>query len=141
MELEQRDKQLIALLKQNGRESVVSLSKKLGVSRATVQNRIEMLERRKIIKGFTVLFDDEYDKRLLRVLMSVNLRAGVSRKVIENLRSRPEVTKILSVSGIYDLVIELTVETTVELDRQVDDIREIEGIEHTITSVVLADYH
>ena len=141
MELEQRDKQLIALLKQNGRESVVSLSKKLGVSRATIQNRIEMLERRKIIKGFTVLFDDEYDSRLLRALMSVNLRAGVSRKVIENLRTRPQVTKILSVSGVYDLMIELTVETTIELDRQVDDIREIEGIEHTVTSIILADYH
>ncbi|MEH6446036.1 MAG: Lrp/AsnC family transcriptional regulator [Oceanospirillaceae bacterium] len=141
MELEQRDKQLIALLKQNGRESVVSLSKKLGVSRATVQNRIEMLERRKIIKGFTVLFDDEYDKRLLRVLMSINLRAGVSRNVIKNLRLRPQVTKILSVSGIYDLMVEITVETTIELDQQIDDIREIDGIEDTITSVVLADYN
>ncbi|MFT5706705.1 MAG: DNA-binding Lrp family transcriptional regulator [Oceanospirillaceae bacterium] len=141
MDLEQRDKQLIALLKQNGRESVVSLSKKLGVSRATVQNRIEMLERRKIIKGFTVLFDDEYDKRLLRVLMSINLRAGVSHNVIKDLRIRPEVTKILSVSGIYDLVIEITVETTVELDFQIDNIREIEGIENTTTCVILADYH
>jgi DNA-binding Lrp family transcriptional regulator len=141
MELEQRDRELIALLLQNGRESVVSLSKKLGVSRATVQNRIDTLQRRKIIKGFTVLFNDEYEKRLLRVLMSANLRAGTSRTVIKNLRTRPQVTKILSVSGVYDLVIELTVETTVELDKQVDDIREIEGIENTITSVILADYY
>ena len=140
MELEARDKQLIALLQKNGRESVVSLSKKLGVSRATIQSRIELLERRKVIKGFTVLFDDDYDQRLLRVLMSINLKAGVSRRVIETLRTIPQVTKILSVSGVYDLVVELTVETTIELDKQVDDIREIEGIEHTITSIVLADY-
>jgi DNA-binding Lrp family transcriptional regulator len=67
--------------------------------------------------------------------------AGVSRKVVEHLRVRPQVTKILSVSGIYDLMIELTVETTQELDKQVDDIREIEGIENSVTSIVLADYH
>ena len=141
MELESRDKLLIALLKQNGRESVVSLSKKLGVSRATVQSRIELLERRKVIKGFTVVFDDEYESRLLRAVMAVNLKAGVSRRVVEHLRGRPQVTKILSVSGIYDLMIELTVETTQELDKQVDDIREIEGIENSVTSIVLADYH
>jgi DNA-binding Lrp family transcriptional regulator len=141
MQLDERDKQLISLLQKNGRESVVSLSKQLGVSRATIQNRIEMLERRKIIKGFTVLFDDEYQNRLLRVLMSINLKAGVSRHVIKALKHRPLVTKILSVSGIYDLIIEITVQTTIELDTEIDDIRELEGIEQTITSVVLADYH
>ena len=140
MELEPRDKQLIALLKKNGRESVVSLSKKLGVSRATVQNRIETLERRKVIKGFTVLFDDEYDNRLLRVLISITLQAGTARTVIEQLRPKPEVTRMLSVSGTYDLVIELTVENTVELDKQIAEIREIEGIKETITSIILADY-
>ena len=61
--------------------------------------------------------------------------------MVEHLRVRPQVTKILSVSGIYDLMIELTVETTQELDKQVDDIREIEGIENSVTSIVLADYH
>lgn len=141
MKLEQRDKQLIALLQQDGRESVVSLSKKLGISRATVQSRIETLQRRKIIKGFTVIFDEEYDKRLLHAVMMMNLKAGVSRRIVENLRTRPHVTKILSVSGIYDLMIEITVETTLELDKEIDDIREIEGIENTLTSVVLADYY
>jgi len=140
MELEQRDKELLSLLQQNGRASVVSLSKKIGVSRATVQNRIETLQRRKIIKGFTVIYNEEYENRLLRVLMSVNLRAGASPEVVEDLRSRPQVTKILSVSGIYDLMLEITVETTVELDKQVDSIRQIDGVENTISAVILADY-
>jgi len=140
MELDNRDRQLIVLLQQNSRESVVSLSKKLGISRATVQNKIDALQRRKIIKGFTVVFDDEYDQRLIRVLMSINLRAGVSRRIISELRKNTHVTKILSVSGLYDLVIEITVQTTLQLDEQVDDIREIDGIEHTITSIILADY-
>jgi DNA-binding Lrp family transcriptional regulator len=74
MELESRDKKLIALLKQNSRESVVSLSKKLSVSRAIIQSRIELLERRKIIKGFTVVFDEEYENWLLRAIMAVNLK-------------------------------------------------------------------
>lgn len=140
MQIDERDKQLIALLKKNGRESVVSLSKQLGVSRATVQNRIELLERRKVIKGFTLVMDDDYQKRLLRVLMSINLQAGVSRKIVKALQTRPLVTKILSVSGSYDLIIEITVETGIELDKEIDDIREMEGIEQTVTSVVLAEY-
>jgi len=140
MELDDRDRQLIAILQKNSREPIVSLSKQLGVSRATVQNRIELLQRRGVIKKFTIEFDQQFDRRLLKAQMLMNLQAGVSRKVIKNLRQRPQVSAVMSVSGSYDLIAELTVEASSELDQLVDDIREIEGIEKTITCVVLSKY-
>ena len=140
MELDARDKQLIALLQANSRESVVSLGKQLGVSRTTIQNRIETLQRRGIIKKFTIDFDQQYERRLLKAQMLINLRPGVSRKVIKILQQRPQITAIMSVSGIYDLIVELTVEASSELDQLVDDIRETEGIERTISCVVLSKY-
>jgi DNA-binding Lrp family transcriptional regulator len=140
MELDARDKQLITLLQGNSRESVVSLGKQLGVSRTTIQNRIDTLVRRGIIKKFTIDFDAHYERRLLKAQMLINLRAGVSRKVIRILQKRPQITAIMSVSGIYDLIIELTVDASSELDQLVDDIRETEGIERTISCVILSKY-
>ena len=103
MELDARDKHLIALLQANARESVVSLGKQLGVSRTTVQNRIEALERRGVIKKFTIEFDQQYQRRILKAQMLINLRAGVSRRVIKELQKIPQISGIKSVSGIYDL--------------------------------------
>lgn len=140
MELDARDRQLIALLQNNARESIVSLGKKLNVSRTTVQNRIDALVRRKVIKKFTIEFDQQYQRRLLKAQMLINLRAGVSRRVIRELQKITQISSIKSVSGIYDLMIEITVEASCELDQLVDDIREIEGIEKTISCLELSNY-
>lgn len=140
MELDDRDKQLIALLRENSREPIVNLAKKIGVSRTTVQNRIEALERKKVIKKFTIEFDEKYQQRLLKAQMLINLTPGVSRTVIKTLQKRPQITSILSVSGIYDLIVELSVEASFELDALVDDIRETPGIIATTSCIVLSKY-
>lgn len=140
MELDDRDRQLIALLQNNSRESVVSLGKKLNVSRTTIQNRIDVLMRRKVIKKFTIEFDEHYQSRLLKAQMLINLKAGVSRRVIKELQKLPQISAIKSMSGIYDLMVEISVEASSELDQLVDDIREIEGIEKTISCLELSNY-
>ncbi|BCE02995.1 Lrp/AsnC family transcriptional regulator [Marinicellulosiphila megalodicopiae] len=140
MDIDKRDQALIALLQKNSRTPIIELAKALSVSRTTVQNRIETLQRRGIIKGFTIEFDPEYNLKLLKAQMLINLTPGVSRTVIKQLQAKPQITSIMSVSGIYDLIIELTVEASSQLDQLVDDIREINGIEKTISCVVLSKY-
>ena len=140
MALDERDQQLIALLRVNSRESVVGLAKQLGVSRTTVQNRIVALERKKVIKKFTIEFDETYQRQLLKAQMLINLRPGVSRAVIKELQNIRQVTSIMSVSGLYDLIVELSVEASFELDALVDDIREISGIIATTSCIVLSKY-
>ncbi|MCJ8313087.1 MAG: Lrp/AsnC family transcriptional regulator [Saccharospirillaceae bacterium] len=140
MDLDQRDQALISLLKANSRTPIIELAKQLAVSRSTVQNRIETLQRRGIIKKFTIEFDQDYERKLLKAQMLVNLTAGVSRQVIKQLQQYPQITSIMSVSGVYDLIVELTVEASSQLDQLVDDIRETKGIEKTVTCVVLSKY-
>jgi len=48
------DLTLIALLRENARASTADLARRLGVSRTTVQSRIEKLEKRGVIEGYTV---------------------------------------------------------------------------------------
>jgi DNA-binding Lrp family transcriptional regulator len=52
--LDATDEKLLKLLTANSREGTSSLARKLGLSRSTVQDRINKLVDRKVIAGFTV---------------------------------------------------------------------------------------
>ena len=64
--LDDLDKQLLQLLSADAREPNASLARKLGVSRATVQNRIDRLKHRGIIHGFTLKLDKGYAASRIR---------------------------------------------------------------------------
>lgn len=52
--MDEIDRQLIALLRQDARSSVATLAHRLGVSRGTVTNRLRKLEDEQVIVGYTV---------------------------------------------------------------------------------------
>src|SRR6516162_8855226 len=52
--MDDTDRRLIALLRDNGRSPVATLAHRLKVSRGTVQNRIDRLTADGVIGGFTV---------------------------------------------------------------------------------------
>ncbi|NYH25366.1 DNA-binding Lrp family transcriptional regulator [Paraburkholderia bryophila] len=54
MNLDDVDRQLLSLLRDDARMSVVALAKQLRISRATVQNRLTRLEQNGVIVGYTV---------------------------------------------------------------------------------------
>jgi DNA-binding Lrp family transcriptional regulator len=53
--LDDLDRKLIALLRDDARSSIAMLAKKLGVARGTVQNRIARLEKDGTISRITLL--------------------------------------------------------------------------------------
>lgn len=56
-QLDELDRNLVALLQANARESVANLARQLGVARTTVVARIERLERTGVIAGYSVRLD------------------------------------------------------------------------------------
>ncbi|MDP1159818.1 Lrp/AsnC family transcriptional regulator, partial [Klebsiella variicola] len=60
--LSQADRDLITLLRENARASTAELARRLGVSRTTVQSRIERLEARGIIIGYGVRLAPDYEQ-------------------------------------------------------------------------------
>lgn len=52
--MDDTDRRLLALLRKDARTPVITLAKELKVSRATVQNRINKLERDGVILGYTI---------------------------------------------------------------------------------------
>lgn len=57
--LTELDKKILAALTHDGRASWVSLARQFSVSRATIQNRVEAMQVRNIIRGYTVIADPD----------------------------------------------------------------------------------
>ena len=133
------DRRLLALLRSDSRASVAALAAKLKVSRGTVQNRIDrMMRPGGAIQGFTVRTRPELEESRIRAIMGIAIEGERSAAVIKALRGLPEVDKIHTTNGRWDLIAELDTATLAEFSRTLDQIRTVEGIASTETSILLA---
>lgn len=134
------DRQLISLLRDNARLPVVELARKLRVARATVQNRIARLEREGTIVGYTVRLRPEGEQHGIRAMMSIAIDGHHGEQVLRLLRGHPQVVALHTTNGRWDLLAELRADTLEAFDTLLNAIRAIEGIASTETSILLSTH-
>ena len=132
------DRDLIALLRADSRKPAAALAAALGVSRGTIQNRIERLTREGVIQGFTIKTRPDVEANRVRAVMTIAIEGERSGAVVRSLRGFPEVSAVHTTNGRWDLVAEIDVETLSDFSAALDRIRQIEGIASTETSILLA---
>jgi len=135
--LDDKDLNLIALLRTNARIPVVNLAKSLGVSRATVQNRINKLERDGVILGYTVKLSADAQSHPVRLFMNILCEAKSEPAVIKRLRGYPEVIAIHHTTGHWDVIADIRAQSLPSLNSIMGEIRLIKGIVQTETNVLL----
>jgi DNA-binding Lrp family transcriptional regulator len=137
--LDDLDRRLLALLRADSRTPVASLAAALSVSRGTVQNRIARMQKPGgAIQGFTVRTTPEMEASRVRAIMTIAIEGERSGAVVKALRGFPEVAKVHTTNGRWDLIAELDTETLAVFSRTLDQIRLIDGIASTETSILLA---
>jgi len=132
------DRQLIALLRADARTPVATLAKRLGVSRGTVQNRIERLMRQGEVLGFTLRLPPQAEAQRVRAVMAIAVEGERSSAVVAALRGFPEIEAVHTTNGRWDLLAELSADSLAAFSRALDGIRQIKGIATTETSILLA---
>ncbi|MDX8455281.1 Lrp/AsnC family transcriptional regulator [Mesorhizobium sp. VK9D] len=138
MHISDKDRQLLALLSENARAPTAVIARKLNLSRTTVQARIERLEQEGVIAGYGVRLSDSYEHGLVRAHVMIVLKTKALGRVVQMLRALPEVMSVHSVSGGFDLIAEVAATSISELDRTIDVIGEVEGVEKTQSSIILS---
>jgi DNA-binding Lrp family transcriptional regulator len=71
--LDDTDRALLALLRDNARAPTSELARRLKLSRTTVQSRMARLERERVIAGYTIAVGDEAEAALVRALVLISL--------------------------------------------------------------------
>ena len=136
--LDATDRALLALLRDDARAPTAQLARRLGLSRTTVQSRIEKLQRVGVIAGFTVTVADDLEARLVRAHVLITLAPKRSAAIEVALRRIDEVRVLHSVSGPFDLIAIVAAGSIGELDLLIDRIGALEGVERTTSAIVLA---
>jgi DNA-binding Lrp family transcriptional regulator len=136
--MDELDRELVAILRADSRKPVAAIAQALKVSRGTVQNRIDRLIARGDIQGFTIRAQPEAEANRVRAIMTIAIEGERSAAVVKALRGFPEVERLSTTNGRWDLVAELDVATLSDFSRTLDAIRQIEGIASTETSILLA---
>lgn len=131
------DRELLRLLSGDARRSAAELARELGVSRATIQNRIDKLKANGTIARFTVKLGGLVENALVDALVLLKLAPGDSRRIIDQLRRIPEVQSLGSVNGVFDLVLELRTSSHQRLDTVLMDIRRMPMVAETNSCIRL----
>jgi DNA-binding Lrp family transcriptional regulator len=138
--MDDTDRELISLLRDNARTPVVALAKKLRVARATVQNRLARLEKDGTIVGYTLRLRPNAEAPRIRALMTVAVEGNLATEVLNALRGHPNVYSLHTTNGRWDIVAELRADTLEVFDQVLNAIRRISGIATTETSILLSTH-
>jgi DNA-binding Lrp family transcriptional regulator len=138
MPLSAADEQLLAVLREDARASTAQIARRLGVSRTTVQGRIERLQRDGVIRGYTVRVDERHEHGYIRAHIMITVLPKQMPQVVKALQAIAEVRELHSVSGPYDLVALGVTASVGDMDVLTDRIGALDGVGRTTSAIVLA---
>ncbi len=138
--MDEKDEEILRILVEDGRRSVVDISEELEIPRATVQQRLKRLVETGVIRKFVAIPD--YSK----VGKQVAAYVFVTFKSEENVSQRnlwveasklPGVYEVSAISGEWDALLKVRAGSVEEIATLVvDRLRATKGIEKTETCVV-----
>jgi len=130
--MDEIDRKIIEILKEDARKAYTDIAKKVGLSEGAVRKRVQDLVKSGVIRRFTV---------------SVGVKEGVRAITLISAASTPEISaKIMKLEGVeavyeitgqYDIAVLLSAANIEEINQCVDKIRSIDGITNTNTMIIL----
>ena len=132
------DNQIIALLKRNACMLVTQMARELGVSRVTIDAHKIKMETSGVISGYTVKLGTEEFRHKVSGWILISVQANKEEHAIEKMIGTPEITRLHTTNGKWDLAAEIQVPTLEHFDAVISKLRQIDGITETDTSLLLS---
>jgi DNA-binding Lrp family transcriptional regulator len=138
IQIDDTDRALIAALRENARSPAAVLARRLGLSRTTVQSRLERLERGGVITGYTVKLTEAHERGQILAYVMITVAPKQSAAVVQVVRGLAAVRLLQSVSGPFDLIALIAAPSVAEVDQVIDAIGMLEGVDRTTSSIVMS---
>jgi DNA-binding Lrp family transcriptional regulator len=131
------DKAILRILKDNARESFVKMAEVLGTSEGTIRARLKRLQDDGLIRKFTIQTAGSNVKALIEISLETNVEmAGVSKQI----QRWDGVERVLEVTGEHDIVVVIDVASTAELNDIIERIRQFKEVQTTRSRLILREY-
>ena len=136
--MDEIDQRLVTILRHDARRGISELASELKLSRATVRSRIEKLEGRGDIVGYTVVLRSDAVSMPVRGITLIEVEGRMADKVVDALTGFTEVGAIHTTNGKWDLIVEISVQSLTELDAVLRRLRMVPGVTASETNLLLA---
>jgi DNA-binding Lrp family transcriptional regulator len=138
--IDEMDLEILCHLRENSRMTNAQIAKELGVSEATVRRRIKELEKKGIIRGFSVLINYPWMENSIKAMIQIKVRGSDVDAVAETLKKNPRVRALYRVLGEFDIICEAIFLSIKEMQEFMEKEMRTKGIEYSVTYVVAKTY-
>lgn len=136
--LDDIDREILRLLRQDARRTVRDISARVGLTVAPVKRRIDRLEATGVIEGYTVRVDQSKMGSELEAVVELRVAGNMDLDTILDFASQiPEVNEVLTIAGDPDALVRVRVDNIHDLQRVVNLLRTGGRVTGTRTLVVL----
>ena len=130
--MDDADRKILRILRKDARTKYVKIAELIGLTEGAVRRRIKKLVEEGTIKRFTVETTEEFEGIVL--VETEPTRTGDATEKIKKIA-----TRVFEVSGSYDIAALIQAYTMEELNRKIDEIRNLPQVLNTNTLIKLKD--
>lgn len=133
--IDDSDLKILEILKKNARTPYTLIAKELKVSEAAVRKRIEKLVRQGIIKRFTIEY--ELENEIRAVVMVQSTPQIPTSEISKKIAKIQGVEVVYETTGDYDILVIVRGTNITSINRTIDEIRSIQGVVGTNSTIIL----
>jgi DNA-binding Lrp family transcriptional regulator len=133
------DRQIVALLREDARRSFQSIGNRVSLSAPAVKRRVDRLEADGVVRGYTATVDPARFGWTTHAFVALycegRMAAGEVRAAVEG---NPEVEAAWTVAGEASAMLHVRARDTTHLEQALERIRDAPGVTRTQTQIVLS---
>jgi DNA-binding Lrp family transcriptional regulator len=133
-----KDEELLSALRANARAPVAALARALGLSRTTVQDRLKRLEEQGVIAGYTLKLTRDLAPKGIAAQVAISVEPRRQIEVAKAIGKLQQVETLHAVSGKVDFIAMVRAPTAEGIDKVIDLIGLIPGVNGIETAVILS---
>ena len=135
--MDEIDYRILEELLKDSRQSFREIARKVGVATGTVLARIRNMEKKGIIRSYTVLLDHEKLGYELTVVVEITVSKGKLLEVDREIAKKANVCAVYDITGLTDAIIVAKFKSREELSKFTKSLLALPYVERTNTHLVL----
>ena len=118
------DRQIIDMLQENARTPLKVIAERADLSSPAVSARIERLEKSGIITGYHAQINSMLFGYHIKAFINLEVEPNQKKEFYPFIQAIPNVIECNCVTGDYSMLIEVTFQTTIQLDHFINELQQ-----------------
>lgn len=138
MDLDEKDRLLVKMLKRNARASLVALAREIDLSRSATHDRVTRLEENGVIRGYTIRLANEARPET-RAFLSVQFETSATQaSLVDTIKALEGVESVYCLSGDIDALVYCECDNANALSQLRDELASWDGVMAITTRPILS---